>query len=528
MRGRCLLTCLLVASCGHVDSPAPDAPEPPDPPPPPPQVTLKVTLNWLDDSGQITATEDITSLAVRDVAVLLPNAAARGGFDTRTAEMTTTGLAIRDVPANTTYTLDVPSLAGRLLYVTDARDIDLKFYEVGRHNPLQPTRPTPLTVNANTMTAWQDGDGLTFYCARVNAFGPVAAMQPGVSGWPKVGDTTLALTVDWANIDRGIFQDRMTPLIDGNVGDRLVLSHDRRLGSSTGYPYNTSLETAAFPSFTQTDGAARTVAAAFSTTPQDAVHLKLQLPEFVRYATDIHPDAKINPDFLAGGGVTIRTQPADPAHKRQFSALAPSMVFTLFGAVNVDIDMGQMVYPHVPSSWSQWLGAAHTFIVDRDTPFGIPHRASAVIGTTLPITPGSPATDVVTPVVPRISPPRAATLGGVALSAPHLGLYQPSGPPIEVRWEEPALVDATPTSYSLTLIKLDQSGDKLVPSTLAAIAAPAKSRALSIPWQLFPGTGVYYVVLTAIAAEGEFDPQLGGPSGTDSVADAVSGILTLK
>lgn len=527
MRSVRLLTCVLIASCGGVESPDPEPPQPPETPPPPPQVTLKVTLNWIDDSGQVTATEDITSLVVRDVAALLPSAAAKGGFDTRTAEMTATGLVIRDVP-NTTYTLDVPSLAGRLLYVTDARDIDFKFYELGRHNPAQPTRATPLTVDVSGMTAWQDGDNLVFYCARVNAFGAVAQAQAGVTGWPKVGDTSLALTVDWGNVDRGIFGDRMTPLIDGNMGDRLVLSHGRRMGSSNGYPFDTTLETAGFPSFTQSDGAAQTASAAFATTPQDAVHLKLQLPEFVRYATDIHPDATINPEFLGGGGVAIRTQPGDPNRKRQFSPLAPSMVSTLFGAVNVDIDMGQMVYPHVPSSWSQWLGASHSFVIERDTPFGIRHRAFAVIGTTQPITPGSPATDVVTAVAPRISPPRSATLNGVALSAPHLGLFQPTATPIEVRWEEPILVIAPPTSYALTLIKLDQSGDKLVPTTLAAIAVPAKQRALSIPWQLFPGPGVYYVVLTAIAAEGDHDPKFGGPSGTDSVADAVSGLLSLK
>jgi hypothetical protein len=524
MRGPGLLSCILIAGCGGVDAPDPEKEQTPDTPAPPP-VTIKVTLNWLDDSGQITATEDFTGLVIQRATALIPNAGANGGFDAHVSETTASGPVIRDVPLGTTYTLDVEAAFGRAVYVTDARDLDFKFYELGRHNPAQPTTATPLTVEVANMTAWQDGDRLGFYCARVAAFAGVTQTQVGVSGWPEVGDTSLALTVDWSTVDTGFFHDRKTPLIDGNLGDRLVVVHERRRGSSNDYPYETILETAAFASFTQSDGAARTVSAAFSTTPQDAVHIKLRQPEFVRYATDIHPDAMVPGGFV--GGIDVRAQPADPLRKRMFGhSLSP--VFTLFVAAGAEIDLGQMVYPRVPSSWSQWLHASHDFMIERDTPFGIKQTVRSVIATTLPITPGSPSTDVVTAVAPRISPPRSATLNGAVLSAPHSVPYQPTGAPIEIGWEEPLLVTAAPTSYALTIYQLARTGDEVTQTAIAAIAVPPKARALSIPWQLFPGTGAYYVVLTAIAAEGEHDPKLTGPSGTDSAADVVSGILSLK
>jgi hypothetical protein len=526
MRGVCLLSCILIAGCGGVN--APDLPEEeeqvPDAPGPPP-VTLKVTLNWLDDSGQITATEDLTGLVVQGATALIPNAGAQGGFDARTAEITASGVAIRNVPTGTTYTLDVSAAFGRSLYVTDARDFDFRFYEMGRHRPAQPTTATPLTVDVSNMTAWQDGDTLLVHCARVAAFAGVTETQAGVAGWPEVGDTSLALTVDWSNVDTGFFHDRKTPLIDGNLGDRLVVTHGRQVGSSNDYRYDTLLETAAFSSFTQSDGAARTVAAAFSPTPHDAVHVRLRQAEFARYASDIHPDAKPQAGFA--GGVTVRAQPADPLGRRQFGhSLAP--VFTLFGAVGADIDMGQMVYPHPPSSWSQWLRASHDFTIERDTPFGVAQTVTAVLATVLRITPSSPATDVVTAVGPRISPPRSATLNGAVLAAPHSVQYQPAGAPIEIRWEQPLLVDAAPTSYTLRVYQLGLDGDEVTQTGIAEIAMPPKARALSIPWRVFPGTGAYYVVLTAISAEGEHDPKFTGPTVNDSAADTVSGILSLK
>src|SRR6185503_14485334 len=106
--------------------------------------------------------------------------------------------------------------------------------------------------------------------------------------------------------------------------------------------------------------------------------------------------------------------------------------------------------------------------------------------------------------------------------------HQPTGTPIEIRWEEPVLVTAAPTSYALTIYQLGREGDQVTQTAIATIATPAKARALSIPWQLFPGPGAYYVVLTAIASEGEFDPKLSGPTNTDSAADAVSGIPSPK
>jgi hypothetical protein len=521
----CLLSCILIAGCGGVDAPDPeDEEEVPDLPGPPP-VTLKVTLNWLDDSGQITATEDLTGLVIRRATALIANPGATSGFDTRAAETSAPGLMIRDIPLGTTYTLDVEAAFGRAVYVTDARDLDFKFYEMGRRNPAQPTKATPLTVEVSNMTAWQDGDKLSFHCARVAAFAGVTETQAGVAGWPEVGDTSLALTVDWSNVDTGFFHDRKTPLIDGNLGDRLVVTHGRQVGSSNDYPYDTLLETAAFSSFTQSDGAAQTVGAAFSRTPQDAVHVRLRQAEFARYASDIHPDAEAQAGFA--GGVTVRAQPADPLGRRQFGhSLAP--MFTLFGAVGADIDMGQMVYPRMPSSWSQWLRASHDFSIERDTPFGIKQTVTAVLATTLRITPSSPANDVVTALGPRISPPRSATLNDALLAAPHSAQYEPTGAPIEVRWAEPLLVDAAPTSYALRIYQLGRDGDEVTQTVIAEIAMPPKARSVSIPWRVFPGTGAYYVVLTAISAEGEPDPKFTAPTVNDSSADAVSGILTLK
>jgi hypothetical protein len=523
MRGVCLLGCILIAGCGGV--PAPDPEEEEQVPDEPPPVTIKVTLNWLDDAGQITATDDLTGLVVQGATALIPSAGAQGGFDARAAEITASKVAIRNVPVGTTYTLDLSAAFGRALYVTDARDLDFKFYEMGRRNPAQPTKATPLTLEVSNMTAWQDGDKLLLHCARVAAFAGVTEAQAGVSGWPEVGDTSLALTVDWSNVDTGFFHDRKTPLIDGNLGDRLVVTHGRQVGSSNDYPYDTLLETAAFSSFIQSDGAAQTVGAAFSKTPQDAVHVRLRQAEFARYASDIHPDATAQAGFA--GGVTVRAQPADPLGRRQFGhSLSP--VFTLFGAVGGDIDMGQMVYPHPPSSWSQWLRASHDFTIERATPFGIKQTVTSVLATVQRITPSSPATDVVTALGPRISPPRSATLNGAVLSAPHTVQYQPTGAPIDVRWEEPVLIHAAPTSYALRIYQLGLTDDEVTQTVIAEIAMPPKARMLAIPWQVFPGTGAYYVVLTAISAEGEHDPKFTGPTLNDSSAEAVSGILSLK
>lgn len=522
MRGVALSTFGLIASCGEVfDTPDPGSTQDD-------AVSITITQNWLNDRGEVTSTSVITDLAVTDVVARIPEPEADGGFETRSAEMTATGMVLRNVPPNTTYYLDVRSFGSRLLFVTDVREIDAKFYSVGRRDPAQPTVPTSLTLNVANMAEWQDGDSLGLYCANIDAFGRLAASQSYVQGWPAAGDRQLALTVDWAQVDRGLFRDRMTPLIDGNMGDSLVISHIRRSLSTTQYVYDAPLETFTFASFTQRDGVNRTLDGGFTAAAKDAVHFDLKRLEFERYVGDVHPGATTVPGFLGGGGVAIHAQANDPRHERLFSPFAPTLLFTLFNAESSNLDMGQMVFPRPPESWSQWLRVSHDFQVIRDTPLGLKQTAVATIGVAAPIMPATAPTDIVTHLEPRISPPRKPFINSTSFHDPQVVALQPTRAPIRVTWDAPLLIDAAPTTYALAILQITRTGTELTSTSVATIFRPASDRSLAIPWQLFPGPGYYYFVLTAASDAGLHDPKFDDIGRTDSTADTISGILTLQ
>jgi hypothetical protein len=527
MRGAALFTCVLIASCGSVPS-APD--EPPPETIDQPAVTITITRNWVDENGELADTEVVTDVVATDIVAWIPAAGAIGGFDKRTAEKTSTGLVIRDIPTGTTYYLDVESSGFHQLFVTDLREIDVQFYSIERRDAVQTTKPTMLTLNVANLTAWQDEDWLELHCANVDAFGGLRATTPHVRGWPVAGARGLAVTLDWSQVDRGFCGTRPTPLIDGARGDSLVISHMRRIGSSTQFPYETAIETAAFPAFSQVDGGTVTLDTAFPASPpvKDAMHFVVRRPEFERHADDLHPDATIVPTFLGGGGVSVRAQPHDPRHERQISLFAPSMLFTLFGADSSNLDMGLMTYPRPRTGWSQWLAADHNFQVVRDTPFGIEHTAFGSLRVAAKVTPASAPTDVVTPIVPRISPPRSPMINNLSFHLPQTMEMRTTGAPITVTWNAPALIEAPPTVYSLSIFQVTRVGDELRDARVAVISRPPADRSLSIPWHLFPSAGYYYLVLTAGSEAGLHNAKLDDIGRTDSTADTISGILTLQ
>lgn len=526
MRGVALLTGVLIASCGSVDV-KPDAP-PPDSDPLD-AVTITFTRDWINERGEISGTEVITGIEAASIVAWIPAPAEMGGFVKRPSENTATGLAIRDIPPGTTYYLDA-LFGAHVLVMTDLRAIDVKSYSLGRRDAVSPTTATTLTLNVANLTAWQDGDTLALSCANVDAFGGVDARTPHVRGWPAAGARQLAVTLDWSQVDRGFFGDRRTPLIDGTRGDSLLISHMRQIGSSNQYPYTTVLETAAFASFSQVDGGSLTLDSTFPTTApvKDAVHFVVRRPDFERHARDIHPDATTVPTFLGGGGLTVRAQPNDPRHERQISLFAPSMLFTLFQADPTNLDMGQMVYPRPPAGWSQWLAADHNFQVVRDTPFGLKHTAFASLRVAAKLTPPAAPTDVITPIVPRISPPRSPMINGTSFHVPQTVELQPTRAPVVVTWTPPLLIESAPTVYALTILRITRTGDTLTSTTHAVIHRAATERSLAIPWHLFPEAGYYYFVLTAAAEVGVHDARFDDVGRTDSTADTVSGILTLQ
>jgi hypothetical protein len=500
MRAAALFTCLLIASCGNVDSLV-DAP-PPDSDGGASAVTVTITQNWINERGEVSGVQAVTEALPGDFVAWIPTPGAMGGFEKRTAETTATGLAIRDIPPATTYYLDVVSFGLHQLFVTDLREIDVKFYSLGRRDAVSPTRPTQLTVNVANMIPWLAGDSLAVSCANVDAFGALAESLPHVRGWPAAGARQLAVTFDWAQIDRGFFGERPTPLIDGTKGDSLAISHLRRIESSTKFPYDTVIETTAFGSFTQSDGVGQTLDSAFP-------------------ATTV-------PTFLGGGGVSVRAQPHDPNHQRQISLFAPSMLFTLFGADPTNLDMGQMVYPRPPTGWSQWLSADHNFQVIRDTPLGLKQTAFASLRVAAKLTPVAPPTDVVTPILPRVSPPRSPMINRLSFHDPQTVELQPTRAPIEVTWNAPQLIESPPTVYALTIFRLTRTRDQLTSTRVALINRPPGDRSISIPWHLFSAAGYYYLVLTAGSDIGAHDPKIDDIGRTDSTADTVSGILTLQ
>jgi hypothetical protein len=527
MRRPALFTCLLIASCGSVKE-TPDAP--PEGGGDSPAVTLTITRNWINERGEVADTQAVTDIGETDIVAWIPAAGAIGGFEKRTSEKTSTGLAIRDIPPGTTYYLDVESDGFHQLFVSDLREIDVKFYSIERRDAVQTTKPTMLTLNVANLTAWQDDDWLELHCANVDAFGGLRANTPHVRGWPAAGARQLAVTLDWAEVDRGFFGSRPTPLIDGTRGDTLLISHMRRIGSSNQFPHETVLETAAFPAFSQVDGGSLSLDSSFPTSPpvKDAVHFVVRRPDFERHAGDLHPEATIVPTFLGGGGVSVRAQPHDPRHERQVSLFAPSMVFALYGADSSNLDMGLMTYPRPRVGWSQWLAADHNFQVLRDTPFGIEHKVFGALRVAAKVTPVTAPMDVVTPIVPRISPPRSPLINNLSFHLPQTIELNATGAPIELTWNAPALIEAPPTVYQLSIVRVTRVADELRDARLAVINRPPPGRSLSIPWHLFPEAGYYYFVLTAGSEVGLHDGRLDDIGRTDSTADTISGILTLQ
>jgi cysteine-rich repeat protein len=240
---------------------------------PPTTITGTSVITYVKGDGTTeTRNEDMSGYTVR---AWIPDSSTAGYHmvpGTGTANGT---FSIADVPEGTTYALELtPPNAKPMWFVTDQRVIDAGFVTLGRADGVSTTISTPVTMNITGMTAWTTADQLYADSYAVGTENGLyyGAANPTLTGKPKVGDTALAVGVDWKSgytYDANASPPR---LVQKSAGDDFYLVHSSSQPGTDdqGDPVTFSRTIDVFKGsmVDMTDGGSTQISGAFVTTPQ--------------------------------------------------------------------------------------------------------------------------------------------------------------------------------------------------------------------------------------------------------------------
>jgi hypothetical protein len=483
--------------------PPPDAPPPPpDAPPPPPDadltaVTGTVTRTWIDEAGQtlLVEPEDISK---DTYAAFVPNPASPGTYKVIDAIKTGTGkFLIPGVHPPTgqriTYLLKVvrPDVTPNLVSFGSTTQAAVTIDRIipSRPGGVKPTKSSLLNLDVSAMQAWQDADILEIFCANIAGF-DFEFGQTLLATWPMAGATRLTSSLDWKQLDSGTGVLPYTPLIDGSLGDSLLISHLTTRTSSTNFTYEAVSETFIADPFDQVDGQAQPISGVF-TKPTQAGTLQLLLKQgdWAAQVTDVNPRAfMLDGDF----GIDLNAQPGDASGERQIGPTADTINRNLpLGTAT--IDTGVMTYAPYPSSWGEFVTVDQIYRVKYTIPGATNQvQRAALVRTDIPKK-SLPANLLLGPL---ISPAKNLLINGNALTANQTVTYAPTGPTPLLSWDAPGL--GTASFYQVLIWRIvvnpDMSAGRTREGTLWTT-----SQSIRVPWEYFAAGTSYFFEVYAVA-----------------------------
>jgi hypothetical protein len=193
-----------------------------------------------------------------------------------------------------------------------ARTFDLGALYLGRPDAEEPTGPTPLTVNATGLAAWETSLRLGLFS--LGAGSADHDLDEAAVTLPAPGATTLqGFTIDVSLLSR-------PGLVDGSVGDTLFLTQHTVL-KHNGLPYWSLVRALQADSFSQADGEPVAISGTFLPAKVDRQLVSWDLGSLARATKDVNPSASEGIH-----GLLFYADPAGP--RRTSSSPSPLLMST--------------------------------------------------------------------------------------------------------------------------------------------------------------------------------------------------------
>lgn len=353
-------------------------------------------------------------------------------------------ISVPNVPSGRIYL----KLGSRYL-VSTGRAFDLGSTEWGRDGTFV-SLPTPVTVNATGLSAWQPADYLDMYSLNPGAFGYIN----GATGFPLAGATSLSgLSFDYANMLNPV-------LLDSSLGDVFSLAQMRFQTSANGVPYR-AMHKVLGASVTQVAGQPVTVSGTFTqpvATGTFAVDWRRSAFEALR--TQVNPSA-----VSTYNEIWMSARPAALGSALASISGPPLLVKLNPDSLRTDIVTGNMAYNNpLPATWQKVALAAAGF------------TKSYALGTATPVT---MSVDIrldqeasafsAAPVQPLVGPVQAPLVNTRGAFQNLTGV----GTDASLRWSKPLI--GTATHYVVNIYRLSTSNGATIATRVTSLHTDLQS-----------------------------------------------------
>jgi len=374
------------------------------------------------------------------------------------------------VPYGTYYLQNLTSA-----YVETASSVNLGTDIWGRSDRASiQTSPTNLVLNLTSMTPWQPIDSLTWFDAYA---GTNLILGAANSGGPLAGDTALV------GATYNLAGRSFVHLENTALGDSPVLLHSSALSvpAGTGGSYLTPTQVfTPFP-LVQSDGVSTVLSGGFSTLPMSSSYpFTLNGADFDAQRTAVSPLAN-----FSSSSFSVVPNPAGTAFYNSAigSLYLINMSTNAFGTTN----QGQWNLPFgnpFPADWPLLWNYGHNYAVY----YTLPGAASSVgIGAGMQVRSAQlPSSG--SPITPKVTPVRNATLGGQSLNGTVAGV----GLTPLLAWDPPSVGTAT---FTLVIVnRLYKNASNLL-SIESVLSARTQGNNLQIlPGVLVPGETYVFTI----------------------------------
>lgn len=363
---------------------------------------------------------------------------------------------------------------------TDSPFIDWGSDRFGRVDSEFANNPTPLTVNAGNLNAWQSTDGLAWSVPMQGTSLTLPLTSPSVTNAPVTGDTALGnFGLDFGPDPTGAI---FIPLLSATKGDQAYLN---QLGTAAGNDYRTLVRSLVMPALTQTDGSPSAVNSSFlDVTPSSTLKLKWDRPSFASRLAEVNPTAVGSSTALA-----LSTSALAPDYGIPSGAFS-LMEFNTFGSTA--LDFGRVHYGNpFPSDWAQIMESYYGFTVRYMAPgatVALPFERFLYGVDLVPTASADPALNL----KPRMTPVRSPSVNGKSLFANQLAV----GASPTFSWTTPAI--GAPDRYLVTLRRLFATGPRSESRTVGRFYTSETS--MVVPPDLMQPGEVYFLTISAISA----------------------------
>jgi hypothetical protein len=457
------------------DAPFPMPDAPPDAPAP---IEVRGTGSFrsITDSGIVERPRNFATATLTSFTPIGPSGTE---FEQLTGTGSSGSFVVPVRPGASQWQLAVGFGGAPFVFVGDDRRVDLSLVVLGRLDAEFATRPTPVTINATGLAAWQFGDVLQVVSSNAGAF----LVNVAVEDPPAPGDTALTgKLVDW--------QREGEALIAAAKGD-VTLVHQLTARAPSPSRYHAIARMGTSTPFTITDGEPATLAAALDEVPQSrSVAVQVRRTQFDAFRDQIGPrDAATESGFQT---FFIEALP----HAAEFGRIAQGAHLVEFFAPAGDLDYAQAFTYGNPfktgsTAWDEVASVLHRF----DVPVlaagaTTPARVPAGFTSNIPIS----ALEANGTIAPIVSPVRNVTIASKDAAVPQTGV----GLAPLIKWDAPSA--GTPTVYELRLQRVTANQAQTQLTTVATFRTTATS--LQVPGTFLHAGASFIMQLTAFADPG--------------------------